>query len=168
MDDQDKTTDDSLQTTEEIQEGEIVSESGSSEQTSTTPSDGSALVLESLESLIRENLAKIANLQKEVNQTKEMVDSVLLNDEVYRQHDEAAKTAAKVKANTKSEILKHPENTKLAQKMKDLTTEIKEIKESMNSYLQEYQRLSGSAEIEDNEGQVMQIIYVAKLVRRRG
>jgi hypothetical protein len=83
------------------------------------------------------------------------------------QHDEAAKAAAKTKNATKAQILKRPENASLNQKLKDLKAEVKEIQESMNSYLQEYQRLSGSNEIETANGEAMQIIYKAVLVKRR-
>ena len=161
---------------DEVQEGEVVeevTEPTSEETTESTPtvttsaSDSEATILESLESLIRENLAKIDRLGEELGKQKEMVDSVLLNDEVYKQHDEAAKAAAKVKNNTKQQIMSRPDVSHIANKLKEASLEIKETKESMNSYLQEYQRLSGSSEIEDDKGQVMQIISIAKLVRRR-
>ncbi len=149
---------------EEIQEGELVS---SDSQVSNVASDSSATVLENLESLIRENLSRIDKLQEEARQHKEMIDSVLLNDEVYKQHDEAAKQAQKTKTATKSEILKRPDVVQIAEKLKTARSEIKEIRESMSSYLQEYRRLSGSAEIENDRGEIMEIIYVAKLVKRR-
>lgn len=150
---------------DKVEEGEIVAEESTNTE---TPSQDSsqATILESLESLIRENLVKIAKLSEEVKKFKEMIDSTLLNDEIYTKHDEAAKEAAKVKSTTRQEILKRPENATIAQKAKDVSNEIKEIKDSMNSYLQEYQRLSGSNEIEDENGNPMQIVYVARLVRR--
>lgn len=124
-------------------------------------------ILQSLESLIKENLSKVGKLQEEANQSKEMIDSVLSNDEVYKQHEEAAKQAQKVKTATKSEILKRPDVKHIAEKLKNIKLEIKEIKESMSSYLTEYQRLSGSNQIEDQTGNVMEIVYVAKLVKRQ-
>ena len=146
----------------EIQEGEIVS---SSENTQTD--QGPAVVLESLESLIRENLAKISKLSKELNLQKEMLDSVLQNDETYKQHEETAKAAQKVKTATKKEILKRSDVARVDEKVRNLATEIKEARESLNSYLPEYQRLSGTNEINDENGEPMEIVYVAKLVKRR-
>src|SRR3989344_3750592 len=92
-------------TEEIVQEGEVVA----ADLAPAEASDSSATVLESLESLIRENLARIDKLGQEANKHKEMIDSVLTNDETYRQHEEAAKAAAKVKNATKQEILKRPD-----------------------------------------------------------
>jgi len=149
-------------TEEIVQEGEVVA----ADLAPAEASDSSATVLESLESLIRENLARIDKLGQEANKHKEMIDSVLTNDETYRQHEEAAKAAAKVKNATKQEILKRPDVSHIDAKYKEVTAEIKEIKESMNSYLQEYRRLSGSDEIETDSG-AMQIVYKAVLVKRK-
>lgn len=155
MDDQD-------QIKEELVEGEVVAA-----DVEPQASDASgAMVLESLESLIRENLINIDKLGQEFSKHKEMIDSVLANDETYKQHDEAAKAAAKVKNTTKQEILKRPDVSHIDAKAKEIAAEIKEIKESMNSYLQEYQRLSGSTEIETDSGP-MQIVSKAVLVKRR-
>lgn len=154
--------DDSNKNTEEIQDGEIVPS-----DLNTPQNDQTATILESLESLIRENLSKVSKLQTELKQQKEMLDSVLENDETYKQHFEGAKSAAKVKSATKSEILKRPEVGHVNSKVKELTSEIREAKESLNSYLPEYQRLSGSNEIDDENGEPMQIVYQARLVRRR-
>ncbi len=148
----------------EVTEGEVVS---SDVVSSDTPDTSAVTILESLESMIRENLQKIQKLGEEANQHKEMVDSVLLNDEIYKTHEEAAKAAAKVRNNTRVELMKRPDIANVANKLKEAKMEIKEIKESMDSYLQEYQRLSGSNEIEDANGIPLQIVSSAKLVRRR-
>ncbi len=151
-------------TSDEPIDGEVVS---SDVPASSSSSQSEVMILESLESLIRENLARVDKLQIEANQQKEMIDSVLLNDEVYKQHEEAVKAAQNVKNGTKSQIIKRPDVAHVVEKLKDLKLEIKEIRESMASYLQEYVRLSGSTEIENDRGEVMQIINVAKLVKRR-
>lgn len=150
---------------EQIADGELVEESSAG--VTSKSADQGKTILESLESLIRENLSRIDSLSEEANKHKEMIDSVLLNDEVYKEHEEQAKTAQKTKAFTKSEILKRPDVANIALKHKELKQEIKEIKESMSSYLSEYERLSGSREIEDSKGAVMEIVYVAKLIKKR-
>lgn len=152
---------------EEIQEGEVVSSDIQTAQGAQSAADTSATILESLESLIRENLVRVAKLSEELKQQKEMVDSVLENDETYKLHAEAAKQAAKTKSATKNEISKRSDVAHIVEKIKELVSEIKEIKESMSSYLQEYQRLSGVNEINDENGEPMQIVYTARLVKRR-
>ena len=170
MDDSGQKSEIGNQSLDTIQDGEVVVE----EETNVAgadlpPSDpnSSALVLESLQSLIKENLSKVDRLKDELGKQKEMLDSALNNDETYKQHAEAAKVATKQKTATKSEILKRPENATLFARVKELAAEIAEIKESQGSYLQEYMRLSGSNEIETDDGQVLQIINEPRLVKRR-
>lgn len=142
-----------------IQEGEIVETPVSSE-------NSEALILLNLEGLIKSNISKLDKLSDELKKQNEMIQSVLDNDPTYKEHSEKAKEAGRIKGNTKKEILKRPEVSHVVQKANELKSEIKEIKDSQSSYLSEYQRLSGSTEIETEDGQVRQIIYVAKLVRR--
>lgn len=146
-------------TNNNIQEGEIVEATASSD-------NSEALILLNIEGLIKSNISKLDKLSDELKKQNEMIQSVLDNDPTYKEHSEKAKEAARVKGNTKKEILKRPEVSHVVQKANELKSEIKEIKESQSSYLSEYQRLSGSTEIETEDGQVRQIIYVAKLVRR--
>lgn len=149
-----------------VQEGKIVEEAVAADIKPQSDSDSSVMVLESLQNLIKDNLSKADRLQDELSKHKEMLESALNNDEVYKQHAEAAKVATKQKTATKAEILKRPENATLNAKIKELAAEIAEIKESQGSYLQEYMRLSGSNEIETDDGQVLQIINQPRLVRR--
>ncbi len=161
-----------IKTDDSIQEGEVIM--SDSEETSVASADlnpqsggdSSVMVLESLQSLIKENLTKVDKLNEELGKVKEMLDSALNNDETYKQHAETAKNATKIKTATKGEILKRPENASLNAKIKDFAAEIAEIKDSQGSYLQEYMRLSGSNEIETDDGQVLQIINQPRLVRR--
>ncbi len=153
---------------EPIQDGEVVDEAGNvaSADLPAIDPNSSALVLESLQNLIKENLSKVDRLNEELSKHKEMLDSALNNDQTYKQHAEAAKVATKIKTGTKGEILKRPENATLNAKVKELASEIAEIRDSQGSYLQEYMRLSGTNEIETDDGTVLQIINNPRLVKR--
>lgn len=129
--------------------------------------DSQTTILVNLEGLIKQNISSIGKLEEEAKKYKEMIDSILQNDEVYQTHEKQAKDAVKLKSSTKAEILKRQEVKQTADKLKELKTEIREIKESMSSYLTEYQRLSGSSQVENEEGELMEIVYTAKLVKRR-
>ena len=144
----------------DIQEGDLVSA-----ELPVEPQNGEAIVLTNLESLIKSNISQIDKLGDEIKKQTEMINSVLENDEIYVNHTEAAKEAARIKGNTKSEILKRPDVSHVVEKLKNLKSEQKELRESLSSYLQEFQRLSGSNEIEGEDGQVRQIVYNAKLIR---
>ncbi len=120
----------------------------------------------SLENLIRSNLTTIDTLQKQYREQKEMVDNVLENDQTYRQHLEQANEANKVKSGTKQQIMKRPDVIKIAEKMKGIKEEMKEVQATISDLLQEYQRLSGSNTIEREDGQILEIVSTSKLVKR--
>ena len=52
------------------------------------------------------------------------------------------------------------------EKVKDMTQENKDLSVAQSEYLREYARLSGTTEIEGEDGEVREIIYVAKLVKK--
>lgn len=125
-----------------------------------------ATVLVSLESTIKQHIRIIDQNKSELKKVREMLASALANDETYTLHDEEAKKAAKVRAATKSELMKLGSNKTLSEKAHGLAAEIKESDEALSEYLREYQRISGSNEFETDDGEVREIVYVAKLVKK--
>lgn len=123
-------------------------------------------VLFNLESMIRQSVTGIDKRKSEMKKFQEMVTSFLEQDPTYQEHEKRAKEAAKVKNTTRVELLKQPSVASSIQKAKELKMEIKETQESLSDYLREYQRISGSSEIEDEEGNVRDIVYIARLVKR--
>lgn len=132
--------------------------------TNTTPS-GEASVLVNLEQLIKNHIASIDRVTEESKRHKDMLDDIFDNDPTYREHAEAAKEAAKIKSATKAEIMKQPQVFELSEKVKSMRSEIKELKAALSDYLQEYRRMSGVSQIEDDQGEVREIVYTAKLVK---
>lgn len=131
---------------------------------STTSND--AVLLVKIEEMIKTHMSQIGDLQEEATKYKDMLDDILANSEVYQEHDKAAKEAARIRSNTKKEILKRPDAADLSNKLKSLKSQQKELREGLSDYLREYQRLSGSNEIEGEDGEIRQIVYTAKLVKR--
>jgi hypothetical protein len=127
---------------------------------------GQAEVLMNMEGLIRNHLVALRKLQEELTKQKEMMDDILANDPTYQEHLAAANEAAKTKTATKAQVLKQPQAADLDKKIKDLKVEMKENQGSLSDYLSEYSRLSGLTEIEDDEGNMLQIAFSAKLVKR--
>lgn len=125
-----------------------------------------AALLVKIEEMINTHLSQIDDLSEEITKHKEMVDDIFGNDETYKQHEEAAKEATRIKTNTKKEILKRPEVANLSEKLKSLKSQKSELQQGLSDYLREYQRLSGSSEFEGKNGEVMEIVYVAKLVKK--
>lgn len=148
--------------TSTIQEADIIDSSLST----TNNSDGGAQVLLNLEQMIKSNVRAIAKEKDELKKFREMLESALLNDETYRLHNDAAKQAIKVKSATKLQIMKLAENSKVASKVKELSESVKEKETGLEEYLSEFARISGTNEIEDDEGQVQEIIFVPRLVKK--
>lgn len=131
-----------------------------------TPKDDTAGVLISLDQLIKSTIDSLDKARDELKQHRQMLEDVFINDETFRKHAEAAKEAAKIKGRTRQEILKRPAVAKLADKVKSLSTEMKEKKMSLSEYLLEYQRMAGVNEIEGNDGETREIVNEAHVVKK--
>lgn len=131
------------------------------EQVATVTSQ--AEVADSIKGLILSNLERIEGLKKARRTAREMLDSALINDEVFKKHDDEAKQAIKKRKGTKDTVLSMPENFSLNEKIKAFGVDIKETQESMSEYLSEYKRLTGENEIEDKVGKMLRIVPVFKL-----
>lgn len=131
------------------------------------PMDGNdAALLVKIEEMIKTHTAQIDSLQEEITKRRDMVNDVFTNDETFQEHDKVAKEAARIRSNTRKEISKRPDVADVVNKLKDLKLEQKELKEGLSDYLREYQRLSGSNEIEGEDGQLREIVFVAKLIKK--
>lgn len=142
----------------EVVDGEVIP--------SEKPGSGSADIIINMEGLIKSHISQIDKLSEEAKKLKEMLDDIFENDPTFNEHSEKAKEAAKLKQKTKGEILKRPQAADLNEKIKSLKSQIKENQSSLSDYLQEYARLSGVNEIEGEDGEVREIVYTAKLIKK--
>lgn len=127
--------------------------------------DEANLVLQ-LEGLIKNHISQIDKLRIELSNQKTMLADTFEGDLTYKEHAEAAKVANKVKSATKAEILKRPSVAVIAQKVRSMSSEMKELQAALSDYLGEFNRLSGMTEIEGEDGELREIVYVAKLVKK--
>ena len=146
---------------ENVIEAEIVEEQASSDTTISQLDD-----LKNIENLINANIAKIDKLQGDIKPVKEMLESLLDADLEYAELDLKAKEAAKIKTAKKKELVDTTNGRELNEKLKTLKSELREAKEALSSYLQTYQQKTGFSEYEGPDGELRQIIFVAKLVRK--
>lgn len=144
-----------------IIEGEITEDSNS--QPSITDQSS---VITSLDNLIKSHIATIERLSVEIKKQREMVNDTFANDAVYQEQERKAKEATKLKNATKQQLLKQPSILQIINKLKGMTVELKEKQSSLSDYLLEYQRMTGVNEIEGEDGEVREIIHVAKVVKR--
>ncbi len=136
------------------------------DQSTSQDENNQGLVLINLEQMIKSHISGISQLEEEIQKQQGIIDDILNNDSTYKEHDKKAKEASKLKSMTKSQILKQPQAADLAQKVANSRGELKQMQEALSDYLKEYQRLSGVNEIEGDDGEVREIIYTAKLVKK--
>lgn len=132
----------------------------------TQDSDGGATVLLSLESMIKNSLTALDRMKDDLDKHRGLLDDIFNNDPTYKDHCEKAKEASKIKSATKQQILKQPQAADLSHKVTTLRSEIKEQQAALSDYVKEYQRMSGVNEIEGDDGEVREIVFTAKLVKK--
>ena len=120
----------------------------------------------SVEALIKTLISRIARVKEELKPVKEMLSDLLNNNEEYQVAANEAKEASKKKSSVKKDVLSTPEGKMANDKVNEFKSELKEAQDALSSYLADYQRLTGSSEIEGEDGELRKIVYVAKLVRK--
>lgn len=142
---------------------QIISDTVPSETPNT--SDDSSIML-NLESMIKSHLSSINRINEELKKNRQMFEDIFANDQTYQKHTEQAKEASKVKSATRAQLMKQPQVAQLSEKIKGQRSEVKQLQEALSDYLKEFQRLTGVNEIESDEGEVLEIVQVARLVRK--
>lgn len=130
-------------------------------------SNSEAMSLVNIDNLIKNHLQKIENLTEEVKKHTEMLEDILINSEVYAIAHDKAKDATREKSKTKAELLKEAHSAELAAKVRNMKSELREHRDSLGFYVGEYQKLSGANQIEDNNGEIRDIVSTTKLVKRK-
>jgi len=137
-----------------------------SPDTASDTANNPSQILIDLESMIKSSITGIDLKKNELRKLNEMTESFLSQDSTYAEHEKASKEAARIKNATKSQLLKQPAVAQSIAKAKELKAELKETQDGLSDYLREFQRMSGANEIEDDNGEVRDIVYTAKLVKR--
>lgn len=119
-----------------------------------------------LTNMINTSLGTIEKVKEEKAKLSEMLKSLLDNDPSYLEASEQAKTAGKAKGQARKQVMRMPQASDLDSKVKELGKHLKDINTQMSMYLADYARLSGLSTFEDPSGEVREIVYVAKLVKK--
>ena len=119
-----------------------------------------------LTNMINTSLGTIEKVKEEKAKLSEMLKSLLDNDPSYLEASEQAKVAGKAKGQARKQVMRMPQASDLDSKVKELSKHLKDITTQMSMYLADYARLSGLSTFEDPNGDVREIVYVAKLVKK--
>lgn len=118
-----------------------------------------------IENLIKTHVTHIETVKTELGKQVESFNDVCANDKAFKELLDQGKELNKKKAEAKQNILKSPANASLNQKIKDMRQELKELKNALSNYLQQYQKIADTDQIESEDGEVRQIVYSAHLVK---
>lgn len=132
----------------------------------TSSSNDTSIIL-NLENLIKNHVSSSDKLRVELKKHKEMIADHFENDATYKLHNERVKEATKLRQQTKTQIMNIPGVKEIAEKIKGMNQDLKESQDALSDYLKEYARLTGTNEIEGEDGEVREIVYTAKLVRKQ-
>lgn len=131
-----------------------------------TPNAVSSLM--NLESLINGFIVDMEKLQEKMKTQRDMFNDAFNNDAEFNQIMTKVKEINRVKSGAKQRLLKQPNILEVATKMREYKDELKDIQDGLSSYLQQYKELSGSNQITRDNGEVVEIVSITKLVKRRG
>lgn len=124
--------------------------------------------LYTVEAAIKSRNQKLADLKEKMKKLNEMLNDYLDSDEEYLKLKKEAKDASAKKSRRRQDLLSKPEAQGIPDKIQEAKDFKRELEESISMYLAKYQQLSGTNEFEDENGELKQIVYVAKLVKRSG
>ena len=119
-----------------------------------------------LEELIKNHIDSMDKLKEELKQVREMFEDSFNNNPTYNEHLEKVKEASKKKNSVRQEIAKQPSVATLEQKVKDIRFDINEKSKTLSDLLQDYKDQTGNTEIETRNGQILEIVSTAKLIKR--
>lgn len=137
-----------------------------STETALEETQSSSLRLLDVEGIIKRHLVDIEKLQAEIKDQRSMFEDSFNNDANYKSLADKAKEANRQKNAAKQVLLKTPAMRELDEKIKSEKEELSEMQQAVSDYLLEYQRLSGSSQFETDNGEVLEIVQVTKLVRK--
>ncbi len=133
--------------------------------TKTQPNQGSDII--NVENLINSYNLKLDSLTRDLQEQKSMLQSILDNDTEYSQIAQETDKISKTKSIARQKALKQSNAVSIIDKTKEIKNELREVKIAMSDYLTQYITLSGSRQIEAPDGTLMDIIYSARLIKKR-
>lgn len=131
--------------------------------TTTTTTD----TLLNIESLVHSTHSRLNTLQSQLKQHRQMLDSLLENDSEYSQLATEAQKTAKLKKIAQAKVHRQPEAMRLLDEIHHSQSQVRELKTALSDYLTQYLASSGSRQIETPAGELLEIIYTARLTKAK-
>lgn len=137
------------------------------EMATNTDSENKVERIMSLENMINGYMMDFEKLKKDLKEQSAMLKDSYENDPEYMSAVDKAKEINKMKAEIKEKLLQDPSVAALDAKVSDLKSEVKDVRQALSDYLQQYYRESGLTEITGSDGEVHELIATVRLVKKR-
>jgi len=121
-----------------------------------------------LTSLIKRYLVDIEKLKQELKTQNEMLSDAINNDKNYSEHNQQVKDWLKKRNAVKQTLIKQPAVEAIVAKQKELKFQIKDFQNALSRYLERYYQVAKTNILEDDNGDLREIIPVYKLVKKKG
>ncbi len=95
-----------------------------------------------------------------------MLRDAVEGDAAYHELDAQSKDLQKKKNEIKQKVTKTPAMEAVVAKIEEYKAEIKDAREMLSGYLEEYQRVAGTNIIEGENGEIKEIVPQYRLVKR--
>lgn len=110
--------------------------------------------------------AEINELKEQLKLENEMLNSYLNGSPEYVAAAKSATAASKEKSGIKNKLIQAPAGAEVANKVTQLKERLKMLGDTLSEALQVYQKATGQNSFEAEDGEVRQIVFIAKLVKR--
>jgi len=121
----------------------------------------------SLENMINGYMVDLKKLQDTLKEQSGMLKGSYENDAEYVGVVEKGKEIQKMKQTVKDRLMKDPSVALLEAKVTDLKQEVKDVRQALSDYLQQYYQESGLTQITGADGEVHDIVATVRLVKKR-
>ena len=126
---------------------------------------GSMTIVE-LTTLINRYEADMKKMRDNLKIQSGMLRDAVEGDAGYHELDVQSKDLQKKKTEIKQKVMKTASMEAVVAKVEEYKSEIKDAKEMLSGYLEEYQRVAGTNIIEGENGEIKEIIPQYRLVKR--
>ncbi|MFA9288987.1 MAG: hypothetical protein ACEQSA_03855 [Weeksellaceae bacterium] len=120
-----------------------------------------------LENMINSYMGDLEKVQDQIKAQNQMLKDALENDAEYMELQKKATDINKAKKTVKDKLVKDPALSVVQQKIDELKFEIKDIRDAISGYVEQYYEQSGLRQITGADGEIHEIITSVKLVKKR-
>ena len=119
-----------------------------------------------LESMIHKYLKDMEQTREKLKMQKSMLEDAFQNDAGYAEAASKVKEATKARNAVKQKIQNQAAVKKVVGEVNSLKEEMKDLQEGLSLYLRQYQEKTGTTYFTGEDGEVMEIVIMRKLVKK--